>query len=84
MKYLLKKINNLECEVWWNDFDDMDQEEVNAKKSFEQNIIAYIQMFKHLPLCGLYISNEIYDSAKIGNIVFDGINNKIIVNIEWK
>ena len=77
-------MKNLKCEVWWDDFDDRHKEDVNAKIYFEKNIIAYIQMFKHLPLCDLYISNDIYDPAKIDNIVFDGINNKIIVNIEWK
>lgn len=77
-------MKNLKCEVWWDDFDDTNQEDVNAKIYFEKNIKSYISIFKHLPLNGLYLSNDIYDPAKIDSIVFDGINNKIIVNIEWK
>jgi len=76
-------MKNLKCMVVWDIFNDSDENDNKTAKEYEKNILIYIKMFKALPPIGLFIDNEYNDPAKIKDIVFNGIGNSILVEIEW-
>lgn len=60
-----------------------EKDDAAVKEAIERSISGYINTFGALPPIGLRIGGLPCDAAKIDDMIYDGIDNSLLVFVEW-
>jgi hypothetical protein len=80
----MKKNKSFLCVVSWKNIDLEDKSDIEDQELFQKSIIGYVNTFNSLPPVGLIISNLSCDPGKIEEVTYCGINNSILVELNFE